>query len=616
MPGLAGMVRCAPAPAVAAELDALLAPMDRGAPLRVEKRVAGDGRWALARVHLGTLHPAAQLEGSGPLRVLFHGDLHNETELRAALRGRDDAAAGGDVCALLGGLYRRFGCALAGQLRGAYCAAIVDEESGRLLLLNDLLGSYPLYWHHGPRGVAFAGELKGLLRAPGVEGELDPRAVGDLLRFGFLLGDKTLAQGVALVPPAATLIFDWRTNTWRVQRHGHLADLLRTSWTETRAAYLEKVRACFNDAVAMALRGQHRFAMALSGGLDSRAILSAIDCAHTPLATFTLGVRGCADQVVAARLARLAGTAHRFMELDTHYLGEFLPNLRAMVRLTDGMYLSHGLTEMLGLALAGEAGYTLLLRGHGGELAKSDLAWPLHTDQAIWRMGGIRELIPYLLGRTRHVCNGLSPETLFEGEWREIVAAQPRRSLEDSLEGVDLSAPSACGYLYLAEHHRRFTVPSLELFRNRLEVRLPFCEQGFLSALLAGEPVWRRDTHIHKTITAGNARLLARVRNSNTGAPGNAPAYAERVMDKVNSLLKRMNVPGYRHYHDFGAWMAQRLVDSVEEVLLDRQACSRGMLREPVLRSLVRETRGGQADHGYLLQTLLLLELWQRERGG
>ena len=77
--------------------------------------------------------------------------------------------------------------------------------------------------------------------------------------------------------------------------------------------------------------------LSLSGGLDSRAILSAVD-GHAPsLATYTLGIKGCADEVIAAKLAQLTGTQHRFFELDDKYLKDFLPNLTRLVSLTDGM---------------------------------------------------------------------------------------------------------------------------------------------------------------------------------------------------------------------------------------------------------------------------------------
>ena len=42
-----------------------------------------------------------------------------------------------------------------------------------------------------------------------------------------------------------------------------------------------------------------------------------------------------------------------------------------------------------------------------------------------------------------------------------------------ALAGTTLSPAECCSYLYLRELIRRFTIPSLELFRSEVEVRLP-----------------------------------------------------------------------------------------------------------------------------------------------
>ena len=36
-------------------------------------------------------------------------------------------------------------------------------------------------------------------------------------------------------------------------------------------------------------------------------------------------------------------------------------------------------------------------------------------------------------------------------------------------------------------------------------------------------------------------------------------------MDKLNTLLKRANVKGFRHYHNFDGWMQRMLVKSGQE---------------------------------------------------
>ena len=160
-----------------------------------------------------------------------------------------------------------------------------------------------------------------------------------------------------------------------------MLDLFKRA-TRSHAEYVEALRETFAKAVNRALEGSHAFALSLSGGLDSRAILSSINGHAAGITSYTLGIDGCADQVIAERLARITGTNHRFFELNDAYLQDFLPNVAAMVSLTDGLYLSHGLTEMLVLQFIEQTGSDVLLRGHGGELAKQTLAWPLHTDEA------------------------------------------------------------------------------------------------------------------------------------------------------------------------------------------------------------------------------------------
>jgi asparagine synthase (glutamine-hydrolysing) len=299
-------------------------------------------------------------------------------------------------------------------------------------------------------------------------------------------------------------------------------------------------------------------------------------------------VKGCADEVIGEQLANLVGTKHRFFEIDGRYLGEFVANLHSMVSLTDGMYLSHGLTEMLALQFLEQAEFSVLLRGHGGELAKAALAWPLHTDERIHAMRSKEELVPYLGKRLNYIGHGVPMQQLFTAEWCARLAGGARRSLEESIADTCLSPADLCSYLYLKEHHRRFTVASLELFRNLVEVRLPFVDDDFLHILFRC-PARRRDgTAIHRAIIRANFPALLSVRNSNTGARANAG-------------------------HNFERWMTQQLIESVERVLLAPDSLGRKIYNAVALRHLIDETKRGAADYGYLLQILLILELWQRD---
>jgi asparagine synthase (glutamine-hydrolysing) len=277
------------------------------------------------------------------------------------------------------------------------------------------------------------------------------------------------------------------------------------------------------------------------------------------------------------------------------------------------MYVSQGLTEMLALRFLEELDVSVLIRGHGGELLKTSLAWPFHTDESIRSMASAEELVPYLLARLRDLHGSVSLAELLTKPWHEATRGQARRSLEQSVSGLGLSPAELASYVYLREYHRRHSIPSIEIFRSLVEVRLPFLDQEFLEVCLGAPSFWREGTEIHRAVIGALRPEFLRIRNSNTGAPAGAGRMVEAVLDRVNGLLRRLNVRGYRHYHHFDAWMSRQLIEGVEAVLLSGDALGRGIYNEATLRRLVDETKQGKGGHSYLLQTLLILELWQRQ---
>jgi asparagine synthase (glutamine-hydrolysing) len=587
--------------------------MNRGGRLTTETCSDQQGRWALGRVHLGHLQPGRQLSGNGPVRVLFHGELDNADELRAALaeRGR---RCGDSAADLLRCLYEVHKQRAASLLRGSYCAAILDEGTGALVLVADQLGSYPIYWFHTDDRFVFASELRAALRDH-PRPALNASAVADFIKFGFPMGDKTLAKGVDMVPAGSTVTCCTRTGTVQVQQHASVAELFEPADID-RDSYLDQVRAASAASMDRAVAGSHRFGLSLSGGLDTRVILSGMDRRgrSAGTATFTLGGRGCADEVIGYELARMAHTDHHFVALDDHYLDDLLPTVTQMVSLTDGMYLSHGFTEML--ALQGFAGSDcgVLLRGHAGELAKASTAWPFHTDDRLRQMTGAHEFVPYMMSRLTHVSRGDAAREVLSDAWVESLdGASAATSLQQSVDGVALRPVDLCSYVYLKEYHRRVTVPSLEIFRNVADVRLPLADTALLAAVLRGPAAWRDGVTIHQALIRANDPRYLRVRNPNTGAPAGAGPLQEAILDKLNSVLRRLNVYGYRHYHSFDGWMRRSLLDLVDRVVLDADTLARGVYRESTVRRMAAEAHAGKQDHDDLLQALVIVELWQRE---
>src|SRR6185503_2796770 len=140
----------------------------------------------------------------------------------------------------------------------------------------------------------------------------------------------------------------------------------------------------------------------------------------------------------------------QFVALDDHYLEDLEPTVDQMVSLTDGMYLSHGFTEMLALQGFDRSDCSVLLRGHAGELAKASTAWPLHTDERTQRMSTTEEFVPYMLSRLTHVSRGDAAREVLTDPWIEALnGSSAASSLQQCVAGVQLPPSALYSYIYL-----------------------------------------------------------------------------------------------------------------------------------------------------------------------
>ena len=292
---------------------------------------------------------------------MFHGVLYNLDELRERAGGNTEVEPGAgsaDLELVLSAHYARQGPAFVSLLEGEFCLALVDEQARRVLVATDHVASYSIRWRVDAGGFVFSSDLSALLRAAPEARRLNLRAVADYLTIGAVLGDKTLVEGVSELDPGSMLTYDVAAGAVSIASYCRIESFFEDK-ARNRDEYYERVREAFSRAVARSMTKTNDsgpLGLSLSGGLDSRAILSAAHERAGDLRTYTLGVEGCADQVIAARLAQIAGTSHYYFRLDDSYLRDFLPNMASMVSVTDGCYLSHGLTEMLAIRFLPDTG--------------------------------------------------------------------------------------------------------------------------------------------------------------------------------------------------------------------------------------------------------------------
>jgi asparagine synthase (glutamine-hydrolysing) len=306
----------------------------------------------------------------GQIAVVLDGVIYNAGALRDELRalGRrviDDSA---EDLVLAG--YAAWGVGVFRRLRGMFALAILDPGAGKIVLARDQFGIRPLYFARTSSGVAFASEVRALLRLPGVSRKTDPQRVYDYLRFGSVdVGSSTLFAAIEQFPAAHYLELTLDGSRAIAPRRYWSPDGdLITDMTFGEAA--ARVRELYMASVAEQRRDDGEVGALLSGGVDyssNVAVLRQLLGPDRSLRAFSYIAEDprISEQRWVDEVARATGVEVHKIRLDPAELRADLKELIAVQDLPFGSTSIYAQYRMLQYAKG--AGITALLDGQGAD---------------------------------------------------------------------------------------------------------------------------------------------------------------------------------------------------------------------------------------------------------
>src|SRR6476659_7687015 len=259
------------------------------------------GVWSQGRVALG--HRRLRIidlseAGAQPmvdsdlgLAVCWNGCIYNYKQLRRELSEQGYRFFSHSDTEVLLKAYHHWGDRFVDRLYGMFAFAIVERDSGRVLLGRDRLGIKPLYLTETASRIRFASSLPALLAGGDVDTRIDPVALHHYLSFHSVVPPpRTILRGVTKVPPASLVAIepDGRTTTttyWEPDftRRNDRADWSERDWED---AVLEALRV----AVDRRLVADVPVGCLLSGGVASSLIVGLLaEAGQHGLATFSIG---------------------------------------------------------------------------------------------------------------------------------------------------------------------------------------------------------------------------------------------------------------------------------------------------------------------------------------
>jgi asparagine synthase (glutamine-hydrolysing) len=298
--------------------------------------ISADGRVALAhrRLAIIDLNPAAaqpMLSADGDLALVFNGEIYNHAELRRELiaLGHKQWKTDHSDTEVIVHAFRQWGIDCLERFRGMFAIALWDNRSRELWLARDRVGVKPLYYscHHGR--IAFASEIKALLRDPAQPRQIDEESLVHYLSFLTSPAPFTLFAGIRKLP-GGTWMRVTEDGVIREHRYWDALTHCTPHPERTDDEHAEAVLAELRTAVQLRKVSDVPVGVFLSGGIDSSTNVALFsEGEQRPVQTFTIGYEGenasYANELHYARaIAQRFGAEHHELLLNPSHLTSFL----------------------------------------------------------------------------------------------------------------------------------------------------------------------------------------------------------------------------------------------------------------------------------------------------
>ncbi len=549
------------------------------------------------------------------LCVFMEGELYDYQALKKQLIEKGHNFTKHCDAEFLMHLYEEFGQDFALKLNGAFCAAIWDQVVGKLVIVNDRLGLYPLYYSIQGNGLIFASGVRAILAYKPTPLRIDKVAIAEFLTFDHMLDDRTLLESVRLFPQGSIMVV--QDQKFELIRYWE-AEYPNQYTLRDEIDWMEELLHLVGQAVHRQVNHDDlSFGLLLSGGLDSRFLLPYLTDArrNNQLNTFTWGMPGCDDARFAAELARMNKARNNFYELKPDWL---LEKAEEAVRITDGM---GNLINMHALATLDQEAelVNVLYKGFLGDAMMGfglrQQFWAAYDDpttfKAHFQVHTDQGVITFNLQEQK---------SLFKQSFQDDVGTAVKDSYIAGMKasGSDLLADQR-NYFDYYQRVPRMTIKGVEVARNRMIVRLPFADNDLVDFSLTIPPGLRYERRLVKNAFIRAHPKLAQIPSTETGYP--MMFCARDIIMRTNQFIRwHLQSAGLnwvsaqiqRPTKRYDLWMRTVLRNWIETTLLDGKMFERGYYEPGFIRQLVSDHMAGE-NHTVRLGALLAIELWHRQ---
>lgn len=535
----------------------------------------------------------------GDVVLVFSGEDYPKPETAGRLKERGHALEAGQPSYLVH-LYEEDPAFLA-SLNGRFHGLLTDRSRRTTTLFNDRYGMHRIYHHQSKEGFYFAAEAKAILAVCPELRKADLRGLGEFVACGCVLENRTIFEGLQVLPPASAWVF----RQGSIERKSEYFQ--PQEWEEQDPLepepYYQELRRVFSQNLPRYFNGRERIAMSLTGGLDTRMIMAWNKPAPGFLPCYSFGgmFRDCHDVNLARKVANVCQQSHKVIPVGDEFLSRFPYYAERTV------YLTEGCTDV----------------SHSPDLYANERAAEIAPVRMTGNYGG------EVLRRVRAFKPTVSPPGLFGPELLSHIHAA-----SETYAQIRRVHPLSFAVFRQAPWHH---YGLLALEQTQLSLRSPYLDNDFVQTVFRAPDAVLTNQDISLRLIADGDAALPRIRTDRGlgGGHGRVSALALRrlldftfkaeyaydygmphwvaAIDHVFSPfhLERLFLGRHKFSH-FRVWYRDALSKYVREILLDQRTLSRPYLQRNALETIVRSHLKGDRNYTTAIHKVLTLEWLHR----
>ena len=434
------------------------------------------------------------------------------------------------------------------KLNGEFLIIKFNKKTSELTVINDRYTSLPFFYYNGHNrsdktfyASIYFSDLWAHLKKTG-KLEFDHNAFFEFLWFQRLFGTKTYAKDTLFLPDASILTLS--SGSADIQRYWQRNyEKSEKSFSE----HVEMMEELLKHSICRKSSDGKRFGIFLSGGMDSRSVLSAFPDERLPVC-FTSTVNENREFRTAAKIAETRGAEHIGLELDQEHFGKIF---RHSTNVIGGMYnYDHGL--FYGFNDIVRKHVDVCFHGHGFDYMFQGMYIPGNDVVIGGRHLYLRfmkqlpeDLVSYFINNVSYrVKNADIWSFVTENKKTELQDYQ-RSSIEEIYNnGKKLTGDSNALWEYLTFHHisRHYSYPNHASIATFAEQRTVSFDNELFDLYHALPFKHRFNGKIEKACLVRLNPEIASIHNANTNLPVTASCWKQTVY-QLAGFLKRRIVP-------------------------------------------------------------------------